>query len=271
MKTIWKGSISFGLVNIPISLYPAIRREELSFRLLRESDLSPVNYKRVAEVDGKEVPWENIVKGYEYKKGKYVVLKEEDFNRIDIEAAQSVDILHFVKLSEVDPLLFYKPYYMEANKGGDKAYVLLREALKESEKIAITKVVIRTRQHLAAIKSQKTGLMLELMHFPDELLSLSEFKAPAVKKTTKGEISMAHKLIESMSAPWRAEDYNDDYRDALEKMVKKKIAAGGKTPRSVRAHARKPTNVIDLTAILRKSVDAAEHRTPKTHRRRKAA
>src|SRR5215217_2427592 len=138
-RAIWKGTISFGLVSIPISLYPATRREELKFRLLRKSDLSPVNYKRVAESDGKEVPWDQIVKGYEYEKDQFVVIKEEDFNRVDVEATQTVDILHFVKQEEVSPLLFHKPYYMEAGKGGDKAYVLLRDALMDSKKIAISK------------------------------------------------------------------------------------------------------------------------------------
>src|SRR5499427_5751612 len=132
MRAIWKGAISFGLVNIPIALYPATRREELKFRLLRQADLSPVNYKRVAEADGKEVPWDQIVKGYEYEKGKFVALQDEDFKRADIEATQTVDIINFVDLKEVDPILFYKPYYMESGRGGDKAYVLLREALEKN-------------------------------------------------------------------------------------------------------------------------------------------
>src|SRR3984893_9898162 len=129
MRALWKGAISFGLVTIPVSLFPAIRREELTFRLLRRSDLSPVDYKRVAEADGKEVPWEQIVKGYEYEKGKFIVLKDEDFARVDIEATQTVEITEFVELKEVDPMYFYKPYYMAPEKGGDKAYALLREAL----------------------------------------------------------------------------------------------------------------------------------------------
>src|SRR5882762_10035489 len=144
MRAIWKGSISFSLVNVPISLYSATKREELNFRLLRKSDLSPINYKRVAEADGKEVPWDQIVKGYEHEKGKFVIIKDEDFARVDVEATQTVDIINFVALDEVDPLLFYKPYYLEAGKGGDKAYVLLRDALVESGKIAIAMVVIRT-------------------------------------------------------------------------------------------------------------------------------
>src|SRR5664280_1100270 len=158
MRPIWKGTISFGLVSIPVSLYPATRREELKFRLLRASDLSPVNYKRVAEADGKELPWDQIVKGYEHEKGKFVVLKDEDFARVDMEATQTVEIIQFVELNEVNPLLFYKPYYVQAEKGGDKAYVLLRQTLADSGKIAIAKAVIKTRQHLAALKPQEKGI-----------------------------------------------------------------------------------------------------------------
>src|SRR5207302_5930680 len=169
MRAIWKGSISFGLVNIPIGLYPATRKEELRFRLLRKSDLSPVNFKRVAEADGKEVPWDQIVKGYEYEKGKYVVLREEDFARVDIEATQTVDITEFVEIEEVDPMFFHKPYFMEPEKGGDKAYALLREALDATGKIGIAKVVIKTRQYLASVKPHEKGLVLELMHFNEEI------------------------------------------------------------------------------------------------------
>src|SRR5438105_11132004 len=131
MRALWKGAISFGLVTIPVSLYPATKREELKFRLLRKSDQSSVDYKRVAEADGKEVPWDQIVKGYEYEKGKFVVIKDEDFARVDVEATQTVEIINFVQLSEVDPLLFYKPYYMQVEKGGDRAYVLLRQVLAD--------------------------------------------------------------------------------------------------------------------------------------------
>src|SRR6201994_3886738 len=139
MRAIWKGSISFSLINIPIALYPATRREELKFRLLRAHDLSPVNYKRVAEADGKEVPWDQIVKGYEYEKGKFVVLSEKDFQRVDLEATQTVDITDFVELDEIDPMYFYKPYYLEPQKGGDKAYSLPREALADGKKVGIAK------------------------------------------------------------------------------------------------------------------------------------
>src|SRR5687767_4365183 len=223
MRAIWKGAISFGLVNIPIALYPATRREELKFRLLRATDHSPVNYKRVAEADGKEVPWDQIVKGYEYEKGKFVILKDEDFARVDVEATQTVDIMNFVSLEEVDPLLFYKPYYLEVTKGGDKAYVLLRDALLETGMIAIAKVVIRTRQHLAAVKPQKRGLMLELMHFPKELIPVEEFNEPAEKSIGKAEMQMAKQLIESMAAGWDPGQYTDEYSEALEKMIEEKL------------------------------------------------
>src|ERR1700743_3877770 len=179
MRAIWTGAISFGLVSIPISLFPATRREDLKFRLLRANDLSPVNYKRVAEADGKEVPWDEIVKGYEYEKGKFIVLKDEDFKRVDLEAAaQTIDILDFVEVKEINPMYFQKPYYLEPQKGGDKAYSLLREALQDSGKIGIAKVVIRTREHLAGVKAQGEAIILEIMHFGDELVDAGSVKFP---------------------------------------------------------------------------------------------
>jgi len=275
MRAIWKGAITFGLVNIPVSLYPATRREELKFHLLRKSDLSPINYKRVAEADGKEVPWDQIVKGYEYEKDKFVVIREEDFARVDVEATQTVDIINFVAVEQVDPLLFYKPYYMEPAKGGDRAYVLLRDALNAVEKIAIAKVVIRTRQHLAAVKPQKRGLMLELMHFPFEIIDASEFKQPAEKAPAKAEMTMARQLIESMSEDWKPETYTDEYRDALEKLIEEKIEHGDEKQPAPARH-RRPTNVIDLVSVLQQSIEkTSTNKTkgkPRQHKaRRKAA
>src|SRR5712691_11215573 len=199
-RAIWKGSISFGLVNIPIALYPATRREELKFRLLRKSDLSPVNYKRVAEKDGKEVPWDQIVKGYEYEKGKYVVLKDEDFERVDLEATQTVDIQDFVDVDEIDSMFFYKPYYLEPQKGGDKAYVLLRNALENTNKVGVAKVVIKTRQYLAGVKALKHALVLELMHFAEELSDAEKLNVPKKIEPGKREIDMARALVDNMTA-----------------------------------------------------------------------
>src|SRR6201993_4498069 len=214
-RAIWKGSISFGLVNIPIALYQATRREELRFHLLRKSDLSPVNYKRVAEKDGKEVSWDQIVKGYEYEKGKYVVLKEEDFQRVDLEATQTVDIQDFVDQEEIDPMFFYKPYYLEPQKGGDKAYVLLRDTLEKTGKVGIAKVVIKTPQYLAGVKPEDGALVLELMHFADELADPEKLHVPKKLEVGKREMNMAKSLIDTMSAKWNPEKYNDDYRAAL--------------------------------------------------------
>ncbi len=254
MRAIWKGSISFGLVNIPIALYPATRREDLKFRLLRGSDLSPVNYKRVAEKDGKEVAWNQIVKGYEYEKGKFVVLNEKDFQRVDLEATQTVDIQDFVDVEEIDPMYFYKPYYLEPQKGGDKAYVLLRETLEKTKKVGIAKVIIKTRQYLAGVKPLKHALVLELMHFAEELSDAEKLDVPKKLEPGKREVDMAKALVESMTSKWDPAKYKDDYRDALLDVIEEKVEAGGKEIEA-KPKAKKPSSkVIDLVSILQESL-----------------
>lgn len=257
MRSLWKGSISFGLVNIPVALYPATRREELKFRLLRSSDHSPVNYKRVAQADGREVPWDQIVKGYEYDKGKFVVLKDDDFKRVDIEATQTVDIMDFVEVAEVNPMYFQKPYYLVPEKGGAPAYTLLHGVLTDTNKAGIAKVVIRTRQHLAAVKAQGAALVLELMHFADELVDVGELNISLTKGGAKRrELEMAKALVEQMTVPWEPARYTDDYSSALMAMIKAKIASGGKTP-ATKAKAPRSTKVIDLAAVLQESLNQA--------------
>ena len=268
MRPIWKGSISFGLVNIPIALYPATRREELKFRLLRKTDLSLVNYKRVAEKDGKEVPWDQIVKGYEYEKGKYVVLKDEDFDRVDLEATQMVDIQDFVDQEEIDPMFFYKPYYLEPQKGGDKAYALLRDALKDTNKVGVAKVVIKTRQYLAGVKPEDGALVLELMHFADELADPGKLHVLTKIEVGKREMTMAKSLIDSMSSKWNPEKYKDDYREALMEVIEEKVEAGGKEIEERPKKAPKPTKVIDLISVLQKSLEATDAKTKMTARSR---
>jgi DNA end-binding protein Ku len=278
-RAIWKGSISFGLVNIPIALYTATRREELKFRLLRKNDLSPVNYKRVAEKDGKEVPWNQIVKGYEYEKGRYVVLKEEDFQRVDLEATQTVDIQDFVDQEEIDPMFFYKPYYLEPQKGGDKAYALLRDALKETNKVGIAKVVIKTRQYLGGVKPAGGALVLELMHFADELADPKKLHLPKKMEVGKRELNMARSLIDSMTSKWEPEKYKDDYREALMEVIEEKVEAGGKEIEEKPRKAPRPTKVIDLVSVLQKSLEetvakrktTAKSRGKKAHPARRAA
>jgi DNA end-binding protein Ku len=271
-RAIWKGSISFGLVNIPIALYPATRREELKFRLLRKTDLSPVNYKRVAEKDGKEVPWDQIVKGYEYEKGKYVVLREEDFQRVDLEATQTVDIQDFVHQEEIDPMFFYKPYYLEPQKGGDKAYALLRDALKETDKVGVAKVVIKTRQYLAGVKPEDGVLVLELMHFADELADPEKLHVPKKLEVGKREMNMAKSLIGTMSSKWQPEKYKDDYREALMDVIEEKVEAGGKEIEDKPRKAPKSTKVIDLVSVLQKSLEQTgpkKKATSKSRRKQK--
>jgi len=268
-RAIWKGSISFGLVNIPIALYPATRREELKFRLLRKSDLSPVNYKRVAEKDGREVSWDQIVKGYEYEKGKYVVLKDEDFQRVDLEATQTVDIKDFVDQEEIDPMFFYKPYYLEPQKGGDKAYALLRDSLKDTNKVGVAKVVIKTRQYLAGVKPEDGVLVLELMHFADELADPEKLHLPKKMEVGKREMNMAKSLIDSMASKWEPDKYKDDYREALMDVIEEKVEAGGKEIEEKPRKAPKPTKVIDLVSVLQKSLEQTGGKKKATAKSRK--
>lgn len=273
MRAIWKGAISFGLVTIPIALQPAIRKEEeIRFRLLRKKDLSPVHYKRVAEADGKEVPWEEIVKGYEYEEGNYVVMDEDDFAKVDLKSTRTVDITDFVSVEEVDPIYFYKPYFMQPGKGGEKAYHLLRDALEASKKIGIAKVVIRTREYLAAVKPDERGLMLELMHFANELVEPSELKVPEGRAPTKKELEMAQALIDGMTSPWEPEKYHDDYHDALEELIEKKIASGGKAlPTPKAAPHEGGGKVVDLVAMLQESLERTQAAAAQKKKPRKTA
>lgn len=270
MRAIWKGSISFGLVNIPVALQNASRTEELKFRLLRGRDLSPVNYKRVAQVDGKEVPWNEIVKGYEYEKDKYVVLKDEDFKRVDLEATDTIDIVDFVDVEQINPMYFYKPYYLEPLKGGAAAYNLLRQVLFETKKVGISKVIIKTRQHLAAVKANSDVLVIELMRFADELVPASSIKVPREKKASAKEFTMAKNLVNQMSEDWDPERYTDEYRSALMKLIDKKVASGGKSLPGEDRKEHRATNVIDLASVLRQSLaDAGKAKAAPKNKKRK--
>ncbi|HRE81839.1 MAG TPA: Ku protein [Opitutaceae bacterium] len=270
MRAIWKGSISFGLVSIPVALHNASRVEELKFRLLRGSDLSPVNYKRVAQKDGREVPWDEIVKGYEYEKGKYVVLKDDDFKRVDLEATDTIDIVDFVALDEINPIYFYKPYYLEPLKGANGAYSLLRKVLSDTNKAGISKVIIRTRQHLAAVKCSGDLLALELMRFEDELVDPKAIKISHEKTPGAREVAMAKTLVDHMSEEWDPSRYTDDYRSALMKLIEKKVAAGGKELATKEKTSKKPTNVIDLASVLQQSLKEASGEKKKSGPTKKA-
>lgn len=258
MRPIWKGSISFGLVTIPVQVLPATSAaEKISFRMLRKSDLSPIKYRRVAEVDEQEVPWDQIVKGYEYEKGKFVVFTEEDFDKVELESVDSIAIQEFVDLAEINPIFFDKPYYIEPMKGGAAAYALLRDVLADTGKVGIAKVAMRGRQHLAAVKANGPLLVLELMHFPQEIAPADSIKVPEGKLGAR-EKDMARMLVDQMSGEWKPEQYSDEYADAVMKLIEKKIAAGGKeVPGAAKRHAPAATNVIDLVAVLQESLSKA--------------
>src|SRR5207247_10891983 len=243
MRPTWKGSISFGLVYIPISVYPATREEKLSFRQLRKTDLSPIKYKKVAEADMKEVQADQIVKGYEYEKGRYIIMSDEDFEKVRIESTHSIDITDFVDLDQVDPKFFYKPYFLEAQKGGEKAYALLHKALSGTGKIGIAKVVIANREYLAAVKPDGLFLVLELMHFASEVLTPEELTRPKTDLNDK-ELKMANAVIESMSSEWQPEKYRDEYRDAVMEMIETK--AKNKALTAATVATRRTTNVVYL-------------------------
>jgi DNA end-binding protein Ku len=254
-RAIWKGSISFGLVTIPVGLYSATRPgNDIKLRMLRKGDHSPIKYKRVAETDDKEVAWEDIVKGYEVEKGEFIEVTPEDFDKVNVASNQTVDIREFVDLSEIDPMFYDQPYFLAPEKGGDKAYALLREALEQSGKVGIAKVVIKTREHLAAVKPLGKALVLELMHFADELSDPNELNLPSTEPAKK-ELAMAEQLISSMAEKWEPEKWKDEYREGLMKLIEEKAASPGKEVKGAKV-PRKATNVVDLVAILQQSLNA---------------
>jgi DNA end-binding protein Ku len=252
MRPIWKGSISFGLVYIPIAVYPATREEKLSFRQLRRTDLSPIKYKKVAEADMKEVPASDIVKGFEYERGRYVIMNDEDFEKVRIESTHSIDITDFVELEQVDPKFFYKPYFLEPQKGGEKAYSLLHKALSGTDKIGIAKVVISNREYLAAVKADGLFLVLELMHFASEVLTPEELNRPKTELNDK-ELKMAQALVDSMTVAWEPNKYRDEYRTAVMELIEQKAKNKKIDVKPSAPHAA--TNVVDLVKVLQESLN----------------
>jgi DNA end-binding protein Ku len=257
MRPIWKGSISFGLVTIPIAVLPATSSsEKISFKMLRRGDLSPIRYKRVAEADGKEVPWDHIVKGYEYEKEKFVVFEDKDFDAVELASTDTIAIQDFVELDQIDPIFFHTPYYLEPMKGGGSAYALLRDVLADTGKVGIAKVTMRNREHLAAVKADGSLLVMELMHFAHEIAPADAIKVPADKTIGAREKEMAKTLVSQMSADWEPERYKDEYASAVMKLVNEKIKAGGKEIPAHKKHAPAATNVIDLVKVLQESLAA---------------
>jgi DNA end-binding protein Ku len=251
MRSIWKGSINFGLVYIPVAVFPATREEKISFKQLRSSDLSPIRYKKVAEADDHEVPSKDIVKGYEFEKGKWVTLEDADFEKVEIESTHTVEITDFVEVAQINPKFFYKPYFLEAQKGGERAYSLLHRALVETGKVGIAKVAIKSREYLAAVKPDGLFLMLELMHFAQEVLEPEELKPANATDVAANELKMAKALVESMTSDWEPTKYEDRYQKALMEVIDEKVQ---KRPHVSKAPARTASNVVDILAVLQESL-----------------
>jgi DNA end-binding protein Ku len=257
----WKGAISFGLVHIPVELYPAVSDNSLDLHMLDRRDFAPIGFKRYNKNTGKEVSWDDIIKGYEYATDEYVVLSDEDLRRANPEATQTIDIISFVDAEQV-PLIYYEqPYYLAPGKGGDKVYALLRETLREVGKIGIANVVIRVKQHLAALVCVGDTIVLNTLRFPDEIRPTDELKIPGENsrgaQISEKELQMAKALVEGMSEKWKPQQYHDTYREDVMAMVKKKIAANQtKTITMPEPEADKPakSNVIDLVSLLQASL-----------------
>jgi DNA end-binding protein Ku len=259
-RSIWKGSITFGLVNIPVGLYTAEEREELSLHLLDKRNMARVRYKRVNEETGKEVPWEDTVRGYEFADGRYVVLSDEDLKRASPEKTQTIDILDFVDLDEISPVYFDKPYFLAPDKKGAKSYALLRETLKRTRKVGIATVVIRTKQYLAAVIPQDDVLLLEILRYPHELRKAEDLDLPSGKAgVTDRELDMAERLVEGMVDTWEPSRFKDTYFRDLKKMIDQRVEAGQleKAPPPA-DEEKKParSNVVDLMALLKQSVES---------------
>ena len=275
-RGLWKGAISFGLVNVPVELYSAKKRAaDLDMTMLDKRDLAPVGYKRVNKSTGKEVPWDDVVKGYEYKDDKYVVLSEEDFRRANPEAAKTVDIHAFVELSSIAPQYFETPYYLVPGKRGEKAYALLRDTMKKADRAGIATVVIRTKQYLAAVVPQDELLILNTLRYADELKDPSEMKVPDARVTSK-ELDMAMRLVDDMSDEWNPKEYKDTFRQDLMQRIEEKVKAGETEEVTEPEKERRPEKggeVIDLMSLLKKSVEHKAKPKPakRAAKRRRAA
>lgn len=243
MRALWSGSISFGLVNIPVRLYSGVNPHQgIDLDMLHKDDNSPIRYARICRQDGEEVPWDDIVKGYEYREGDYVVLTQADLEKLDSEKTETIDIQHFVDEDEIDIRYFEHPYYLEPTKGSTKAYALLREALDASNKLAFVRFVMREREHLGVIKPVGRALVLTQMRFPTDLREASSLTLPDDKETTKDEIKVALKLISQETKPFIPEDYKDTFTEELEDLIEAK--AKGKKPRKHAEKSPTPTQKI---------------------------
>jgi DNA end-binding protein Ku len=281
-RPLWSGTVSFGLVNVPVALYPATDRHEFEFSMLDKRDLSPVGYKRFSKRTGREVKWRDIVKGYEYGKDRYVVLTDEDFKQANVKATQTIDIHAFVPTQEIPAQFYDTPYYLAPLKPGEKAYALLRETLRETGRVAVGQVVIRTTQHLAIVFPLESALMLNTLRYPAELRDPSELPVPKAglkgSGVTAKEVALAKRLISDMADHWKPEAFKDTYHQDLMRRIKEKIKRGQTKeitePEPTEREKPRSAEVIDLVALLKKSLknEGAVRRTasPAPRKRKRA-
>ena len=268
-RPIWKGNVSFGLVNVPITLYGAENRTDISFHLLDSRDSARVHYERVNEATGDEVPWDKIVKGYEFSDGNYVVLSEEELDRAQPELTKTIEIEKFVEVDEIAPTYFDKPYYLVPTKGGEKGYVLLREAMKSTGRVGVCRVVIRARGHLAILMPQDNALVLELLRFQQELRDPKDLDVPTGNRgkhhVTPKELQLAKNLVEGMAGDWNPEDYEDEYRAALMQLIETRIKSGQTelSPEEEQEEVEEEPATVNFIDVLKKSVEGR----PTTRRR----
>ncbi len=264
-RVMWKGAISFGLVSIPVGLYPATEEKSLKFNQLHDEDFGRIKYKRVCSIDAEEVPFEHIVKGYEVEKDRYVVLTDEDFDKVPVESSRAIDIIQFADIDEIDPIYFQKTYYLVPDETGIKPYQLLRQAMLEDGRVAIAKIAFREKEHLAALRFKDDVFVLETMYWPDEIRP-AQFDVLDKKVTIRPqEVQMARTLIDNLTDEFRPQDYRDEYREALLEIIEKKAAG-----EEVEAPPEpEPTKVVDLMEALKASVEATKRKAAAS--RKKAA
>ncbi len=266
-RALWKGSIAFGLVNIPVELHTAVRDSRPHFRMLHAEDKSPVRFERVCQREGKPVAWDELVKGYEYEKGRFVVLTKEDFKSAALEKNRTIDIRSFVKPEEIDDRFFESAYFLVPPKGAERAYALLREAIRETGLVGIATVVLRDAQHLAAVEVSRDALVLTLMRYSEELVDVSEYRFPHATDVRKPELQMARTLVENLADKWDPAQYTDTYRENLMKIIKAKMK--GKEAHLVEHVEPQNAEVVDLMERLRRSLEGAGGGKKKTPARAK--
>jgi len=258
MASIWKGSLTFGLVHVPVEMKPAVRADQIHFRQLHSEDLSPIKYERVCAADGSPVPWSEIVKGYEYEKGKYVVLTDDDFKKAALDSSKTIDIIDFVREDEIDARFFETPYFLVPAKGGDKPYALLREAMRQSGVVGVGKVIIRRTQHLAGVRVVGQALVIELMRFANELVDIGELSFPGNDIVREQELTMATQLVQNLAEPFDAARYTDDYRSNLMKLIRTKMKGKKVTAAEPLEADDEDSKVLDLMSRLQASLAEAK-------------